>query len=61
MRGLRGGCGDCPDDDVDPVDTVNHGVVYDDLADDDDRYVRIPSWCPDVLCLCDRVLVVTVQ
>ena len=49
-----GVCGDCPDGDVD--------AVYDDLADDDaDRYVRIPSWCPDVLCLCARVLVVTVQ
>jgi hypothetical protein len=51
-----GVCGDCPDGDVDAVDAVDavdHGAVYDDLADDDaDRYVRIPSWCPDVLCLC---------
>ena len=35
------------------VDAVDHGDVFDDLADNDaDRYVRIPSWCPDVLCLC---------
>ena len=48
-------CGDCLDGDavdavyaVDAVDTV-----YDDFADNDaDRYVRIPSWCLDVLCLC---------
>ena len=24
---------------------------YGDYGGDDDRYVRIPSWCPDVLCL----------
>ena len=35
------------------VDVGDHGDVYDDLAGHDaDRYVRIPSWCPDVLCLC---------
>ena len=47
---------DCLYGDVDTGDAgdaVDHGDVYDDLADNDaDRYVRIPSWCPDVLCLC---------
>ena len=44
---------DCVYGDVDAVDAVDHGAVYDDVADDDaDRYVRIPSWCLDVLCLC---------
>ena len=34
-----GVCGDCPDGDVDAVD---HGAVYDDLADDDaDRYLQV--------------------
>ncbi len=44
--GVNGDCLDC-----DAVDAVD--AVYDDFADDDaDRYVRIPSWCLDVLCLC---------
>ena len=50
---------DCVYGGVDAVDAVDHGDVYDDLAD---RYVRIPSWCPDVLCLCtirDRPFVFT--
>ncbi len=47
-------CGDCLDGDaVDAVDAVDYGVVYDDVVGDDaDRYVRIHSWCLDVLCLC---------
>ncbi len=44
-------CCDCLDGDA--VDAVDYGVVYDDVVDyDADRYVRIPSWCLDVLCLC---------
>ncbi len=51
--------------DVDTVDShadaVDHGDVYDDLVDDDaDRYVRIPSWYLDVLCLDDPDLVFTI-
>ena len=51
-----GVCGDCLDGDaVDAVDAVDYGAVdaVDYGADDDaDRFVRIPSWCLDVLCLC---------
>jgi hypothetical protein len=45
---------DCVYGDVDAVDMADAvDAVYDDLADNDaDRYVRIPSWCLDVLCLC---------
>lgn len=40
---------DCVYGDVDMVDAVDAVDNY--VMDDADRYVRIPSWCPDVLCL----------
>ena len=56
---------DCVYGDVDAVDShadaVDHGDVYDDLVDDDtDRYVHVPSWYLDVLCLDDPDLVFTI-
>lgn len=44
---------DCVYGDVDMVDVVDMVDAVDavDADCDDDRYVRIPSWCSDVLCL----------
>ncbi len=36
------------------VDDCDHHGDYGDDDCDNDRYVRIPSWCPDVLCLAAR-------